>query len=503
MTPYKVELQNIDKSFGGIHALKNVSLKARPGEIHALVGENGAGKSTLVKILAGAYRLDRGRILIDGRVVQINHPKEGKDARVAIIYQEMSLIPDLSVAENIYLHFLNQHKTWMPWKEINARSGELISRLGFQIPAAAKVRDLSIAHQQVVEIAKALSEDVEILILDEPTAVLAPNETRKLFDVLNTLKGSGVTIIYISHRLEEVFQIADTITVLKDGKHSATLKASRTGQDKVIHHMIGRELETLYPERTIIPGEEILRVNHLNAGKKVRDISFTVRTGDVLGIAGLVGSGRTEMIRAVFSADRRVGGDIILAGEKQKINSVRDAVRAGLGFVPADRKTQGVILPLSVRKNLTLTDLNSVSSMPGWISDKKDFIKSNELMKILRIKAGGVESEVRQLSGGNQQKVALAKWLGRTCKVILMDEPTRGIDVGAKAEIYQLISDLSDTGISIIMVSSEMTEVMGMCDRIMVMADGRISGELQKGEYTEEKILRMCIDRNEHHAINK
>jgi ribose transport system ATP-binding protein len=310
------------------------------------------------------------------------------------------------------------------------------------------------------------------------------------------LKGSGVTIIYISHRLGEIFQIADTITILKDGKGSATLLVSETSQDEVIRHMIGRELEPLFPQRTTIPGNEIFRVSHLEAGEKVRDISFSLKKGEVLGIAGLVGSGRTEMVRAVFSADRKHSGEIFLEGVKQKFNAAHDAVRAGIGFVPEDRKTQGVILPLSVRKNLTMTDLSSVSFMPGWISDHMDRKKSLDLVKALRIKSESTESAVNKLSGGNQQKVALAKWLGRSCKVIIMDEPTRGIDVGAKAEIYLLIRELSEKGISIIMVSSEMTEVMGMCDRILVMRDGRISGELQRDKYSEENILRFCIDRS-------
>jgi ribose transport system ATP-binding protein len=449
-----------------------------------------------MKILAGTYHMDQGRILLSGTEVRINHPKDGKEAGVGIIYQELSLIPDLSAAENIYLHHLNQKKTWMPWKEINAMSKELISRLGFQIPPGVKVRNLSIAHQQVVEIAKALSEKVDVLILDEPTAVLAPHETRKLFEVLKGLKKEGVTILYISHRLEEIFRIADTISIMKDGVLTKTIQASQTGQDEVIHHMIGRKLEALYPERKTSPGGEVLRVDHLYSGNSVRDVSFSVRAGEVLGIAGLVGSGRTETVRSIFSADRRDRGDIYLEGKVRRIHSVYDAVRAGIGLVPEDRKFQGVILPLSIRKNLTMTDLNSVSTIPGWISEKKEKRKSADLMNALHIKAGSSESEVRQLSGGNQQKVALAKWLGRTCKVILMDEPTRGIDVGAKAEIYELIRELSDKGIAIIMVSSEMTEVMGMCDRILVMQDGRINGELLRDEYSEEKILRLCIESN-------
>jgi ribose transport system ATP-binding protein len=349
----------------------------------------------------------------------------------------------------------------------------------------------------VVEIAKALSEDLEILILDEPTAVLAPHETRKLFNVLNKLKKEGVTVFYVSHRLEEIFEIADSLTVLKDGRVTRTAKVPEINKDEVIRHMIGRKLETLYLQRNTRPGRTKLEVRGLWSGNRVRDVSFSVREGEVLGVAGLVGSGRTETVRAIFSADRRDRGKIILDEEKQAISSPRDAVRAGIGLVPEDRKSQGVLLSLSLRKNLTMTDLKKFSRGPGIIKEGLEREESRKLMHVLGIRARNTEVRVEQLSGGNQQKVVLAKWLGRTCRVIIMDEPTRGIDIGAKAEIYRLINDLAEKGISVVMVSSEMMELMGMCDRILVMHEGRINGELERSRFSEESIMKLAIKTNQ------
>ena len=496
MSRYKLELLNICKSFGGIHALKNVSLKAEPGEIHAIAGENGAGKSTLVKILAGAYQMDSGEIRIHGKNIHIGSPADGKKSGVGIIYQEFSLVPDLSVTENIFLHSFSKTRGWIPWSALHTRAQELVDNLGFDITVSRKVRDLSTSQQQVVEIAKALSENADILILDEPTAVLAPHETRKLFEVLARLKEQDVTILYISHRLEEIFEISDTITILKDGEVTHTSVTSDLDKDGVIRHMIGRKLETWFPQRKDITGGNRLEVRNLVAGKRVQDVSFSVGKGEVLGIAGLVGSGRTETVRAIFSADRRESGEILLDGRKEKIRSPRDAVRAGIGLVPEDRKTQGMLLSMSVRKNLTMTNLNDVSGRLGFILEDKERAKSKSLIQMLVIRAENTETVTGNLSGGNQQKVVLAKWLGRTCRVMIMDEPTRGIDVGAKAEIYGLINELSSKGISIVLVSSEMIELMGMCDRILVMHEGRINGELRKAGFTEENIMRLSIEKN-------
>jgi ribose transport system ATP-binding protein len=493
MTPYSVELNHIHKFFGGIAALQDVTLKAKGGEIHAVVGENGAGKSTLMKILAGAYQMDSGEILLNQKKVTISDPKSGRESGVGIIYQEFSLVPDLSVAENIYLHLLNQKKRWMPWTEIHSNADALIRSLGFEIPPRMKVRQLSTSQQQVVEIAKALSENLEILILDEPTAVLAPNETRKLFDVLEKLKDKGVTILYISHRLEEVFEIADAITILKDGRVTRSIPTSDITQDEVIGHMIGRKLEVLFPQKNARPGKIKMEVKNLCSANRVKHVSFSVKEGEVLGLAGLVGSGRSETVRALFGADKREKGEVFLDGKPQRIRSPRDAIAAGIGLVPEDRKTQGILLSLMVRENLTLTDLKGVSGKAGFIHKGKEIRKSNKLMQELNIKATSPEAKVNQLSGGNQQKVVLAKWLGRNCRVLLLDEPTRGIDVGAKSEIYRLICDLSEKGISIVMVSSEMVELMGICDRILVLHEGRINGEIDRPNFSEEHIMRLSI----------
>jgi len=497
MTPYSVELLHIHKSFGGIAALQDVTLKALGGEIHALVGENGAGKSTLMKILAGAYQMDSGEILLKQKKVSISDPKSGRESGVGIIYQEFSLVPDLSVAENIYLHLLNQKKRWMHWSEIHSNAEALVLNLGFEISPRIKVRQLSTSQQQVVEIAKAMSENLDILILDEPTAVLAPNETRTLFGVLEKLKSNGTTILYISHRLEEVFEIADAITILKDGRVTRSTPTSDITQDEVIRSMIGRKLEVLFPQKeNSNTGKLKMEVKNLCSANRVKEVSFSVKEGEVLGLAGLVGSGRSETLRALFGADKREKGAVLIDGKSQRIRSPRDAILSGIGLVPEDRKTQGLLLSLMVRENLTLTDLQGVSGKTGFIHKGKEIRKSNKLMQELNIKASSSEAKMNQLSGGNQQKVVLAKWLGRNCQVLLLDEPTRGIDVGAKAEIYRLICDLSEKGISIVLVSSEMVELMAICDRILVFHEGRINGEIDRPNFSEEHIMRLSIAKN-------
>ncbi len=490
---YRVELLNISKSFGGIHALKEVTLKSRPGEIHALVGENGAGKSTLMKILSGAYQKESGMIRIDGKEVDINNPQNGRKAGIGIIYQEFSLVPELSVAENIYLHTLGGKNVFIKWQEMNRKAGQLISSLGFSIAPRSKVRDLSIADQQVVEIAKALSENVRVLVLDEPTAVLAPPETRLLFEVLKKLKNNGVTIIYISHRLEEVFTIADVVTVLKDGTASETMPVFQTSQEEVIRMMIGRKLNVFYPRREVTPGKEIFRAENICNGKKVRNVSFSVREGEVLGITGLVGSGRTETIRAIFSADKKESGTIRYDEAEIKINSIPEAIRSGFGFVPEDRKTQGVILPLSIKENISITCFDHISGKSGFIRRKTEKSHTLQLIEKLAIKAKGPDVPVSELSGGNQQKVVLAKWMGIGCKILFFDEPTRGVDVGGKVEIYRLINELAATGKCIVLISSEINEVIGMCDRVLVMKDGMVKGILRKEEFSEENILKMAV----------
>ncbi len=490
---YRVELLNISKSFGGISALKNVTLKVRSGEIHALIGENGAGKSTLMKILAGAYSKDTGKIFIDGSEVDIRNTHDSKKLGIGIIYQEFSLIPDLSVAENIFISQHLTHGIWIRWGNMKKKAESLINSLGFNINPSIEVGKLNIAHQQIVEIAKALSEKVRILILDEPSAVLGPHEIVNLFDTLNRLKKEGVAIIYISHHLSELFQIADRVTILKDGISSDTLLVSETDEDTIIKLMLGRSLNAMYPAREAKVGEELLKAEDISMGEKIEGVSLSVKVGEVLGIAGLVGSGRTETVRAIFAASKRKKGKVFLSGKSLHLHSPYDAVKAGIGMVPEDRTRQGIILSLSVKQNISLSDLDKIKGPIGFIREKRERSNIQELIRKLSIKARNENSEVATLSGGNQQKVALAKWINRKCNVLIIDEPTRGVDIGAKVEIYNIINELSCQGVAIIIISSESSELMGICDRILIMRKGKIVGEMDRKNFCEEEILRISI----------
>jgi len=491
---YRVELENISKSFGGIPALKNVTLKVRAGEIHALVGENGAGKSTLMKILSGAYIKDAGEILVDGKVARISNTHDSKKYGIGIIYQEFSLVPDLSVAENIFLSKLNTTGFWMKWARLKSKADKLISSIGYSINPATKVRKLSIAHQQIVEIAKALSEDVKILILDEPSTVLGPLEIESLFETLNKLKIDGVSIIYISHHLSEVFRIADRVTVLKDGASGESMAISDTDKDSIIRLMLGRSLDAMYPERTSSIGNEVLKAEEIHLiDDDTKGQSLYVKEGEVLGIAGLVGSGRTETVQCLFGTDKLGKGKLFLYGKQTQINSPGRAVKNGIGMVPEDRKQQGIIPGLSIKENIGLTSYDMYSNRLGFIQASKERKFVNELISKLSIKTIDENTKVTFLSGGNQQKVALAKWMSGNSRVMIIDEPTRGVDIGAKVEIYNLINELSAKGVAVIVVSSETSELMGICDRVLVMRKYKIQGELMKKDFSEENILRLAM----------
>lgn len=492
---YRVEMTGISKSFGIVSVLKNVDFKVKHGEIHALLGENGAGKSSLIKILSGVHQKDTGTIKLNGTQINPKNTHEGQILGISVVYQELSLINDLSVAENIYLHKLGASKFWMNWKKLKSDAQKLINSLGFEIDAAAIVRDLSIVQKQIVEIAKALSEDTKVLVLDEPTTVFDPTDTKKLFDNLFRLKEEGVTIIYISHHLEEIFKIADTITVLKDGTSTGCLPVSEINKDGVIKMMIGRELKDLYPKRNITIGtESIFEVKNLSAKNNlVHNVSFSVKAGEVLGIAGLGGSGRTETAKLIFGADYKNNGSLILEGKEIKTESPADAVKHSIGFVSEDRKEEGVFLPLSVMKNISITDFDSISNKFGFIKPDKELENVRNLITKLNIKTHSSEVKVKNLSGGNQQKIALAKWLSIDSKVIIIDEPTRGVDVGAKVEIYNLINEVAKKGVGVVVISSDMPEIIGISDRIMVMHNGTIFGELPKEKFSEENILRYSI----------
>lgn len=492
---YRLEMSGISKSFGVVSVLENVNLKVKHGEIHALLGENGAGKSTLMKILSGVHQKDAGRVVLNGEEINPQNTHDGQVLGINVVYQELSLVNDLSVAENIYLHKLGASKFWMNWKEINKDAQELIDSLGFTIDATAKVRDLSIVQKQVVEIAKAISEDTKVLVLDEPTTVFDPTDTQKLFDNLFKLRDRGISIIYISHHLEEIFKIADTVTVLRDGVDTGSVPVKETDTDGVIRMMIGRKLEDLYPERNKTIGSvPVFEVKNLTAKDTlVHDVSFAVSPGEVLGIAGLGGSGRTETAKLIFGADKKKSGSIFLNGEEITTRSPSEAVAHNIGLVSENRKEEGVFLPLSILKNISVTDFSAISGKFGFINAEQESSNVQRLIEKLNIKTPSAEVPVKNLSGGNQQKVALAKWLSIDSKVILIDEPTRGVDVGAKVEIYNLINEVAQNGVGVIVISSDMPEIMGIADRILVMHEGTIYGELSKEEFSEENILRYAI----------
>ena len=492
---YRLEMSGISKSFGVVSVLKDVTLKVKPGEIHALLGENGAGKSTLIKILSGVHHKDSGTVLLNGEEINPKNTHEGQVLGISVVYQELSLVNDLSVAENIYLHKLGASKFWMNWDKITKDAQALIDSLGFTIDASAKVRDLSIVQKQVVEIAKALSEDTKVLVLDEPTTVFDPTDTKKLFDNLFRLRDQGISIIYISHHLDEIIKIADSVTVLRDGVDTGSMAVKDTDTDGIIRLMIGRELKDLFPVRDAVIGTEpIFEVKNLTAKDTiVHDVSFSVRPGEVLGIAGLGGSGRTETAKLIFGADKKKSGTLILNGKEIKTKSPVDAAAHQIGFVSEDRKEEGVFLPLSIRRNVSVTNFKSISGKLGFINVDSEYKKVLGLIDKLNIKTPSSEIDVKNLSGGNQQKVALAKWLSIDSKVIFIDEPTRGVDVGAKIEIYNLINEVAKKGVGVVVISSDMPEIMGISDRILVMHEGTIYGELQKEQFSEENILRYSI----------
>lgn len=490
---FQLEMHRIKKSFGSVKVLEDVTLQVRPGEIHALLGENGAGKSTLMKVLSGVYPKDGGEIRLNGQAVDIDSPIRSKQLGIGIIYQEFALAPDLTVAENMFLSHLPRKNGMIRWSELNAQARELLGRIGFEIDPKRLAGELSVAYQQVVEICKALSHNVKVLVLDEPTAVLAPKDVRQLFHVLKTLKVQGVSIIYISHRLEEIFEICDRITVIKDGTVTGTVEPQDVTKEELIGMMIGRKLTALFPERNVRPGAERLQVRKLTTKEKLKDVSFTVRAGEVVGLAGLVGSGRTEVARALFGVDRIERGEVELDGRPLKLRSPREAIRAGIGLVPESRKEDGLVLEMSIAENMTMTNTGPIRRLGGILRKSKERRIAESLIERLRIKTDSYAKEAGNLSGGNQQKIVLAKWYHTDTKVLILDEPTRGVDVGAKVEIYQLINELAAKGMAIVMISSELLEIIGMCDRVYVMNDGQIKGSLMKADLSEERIMSLAV----------
>ncbi|MDR8391727.1 sugar ABC transporter ATP-binding protein [Aliifodinibius sp. S!AR15-10] len=486
-------MENITKRFPGVLALDDVKFDLKRGEVHVLLGENGAGKSTLMKILSGAYEKDDGTIWIDGEQREISSPRYAQELGIGIIYQEFNLNPFLSVAENI---FLGREPTLAPgvinWKRLFAKAQEILDELNVNINSKEEVGDLGVAMQQMVEVAKALSLNARILIMDEPTAALSRHEIQQLFRIIRHLKKQGVAVIYISHRLEEIFEIGDRVTVLRDGKYIDTRPVKSISRDELVRLMVNRDLDEQIPKKKAKLGPVVLRVDNLCVDNRLHDIEFSLRKGEVLGIAGLMGAGRTQLARAIFGVDKISEGKIYVDGTEVSVSSPRDAINAGIGFVTEDRKSEGLVLNRSVKENISLPNIRKFLSM-GVLDFEKENRTVDEYISKLDIRTPGRDQNVVYLSGGNQQKVVLSKWLCSHARIFIFDEPTRGIDVGAKKEIYQLMNELTAKGVAIIMISSEMPEILGMSDRILVMCNGRITGRLDGEEATQEKIMKYAL----------
>jgi len=506
VSDYLLEMREITKTFPGVRALNRVSLTCARGEVHALVGENGAGKSTLMKVLAGAHQPDSGTILLHGQPVHLHDPHTAQQLGISPIYQEFNLLPYLSVAENITLGREPLRRFgWLDTTERNRMAQEALEPLDARIDVRQPVYRLSVAQQQLVEIAKALSRNAELIIMDEPSAALTGSELERLFEIIAALKAQGVTVIYVSHRLEEIFRVADRVTVLRDGANVGTLQVAEATEARIIRMMVGRELAQMYPPRGQPPGEVVLDVRGLTtADGRVQAVNLQLRAGEIVGLAGLIGSGRTELARAIFGADPAAAGEVILHGQRLPLASPARSIASGLGFVTEDRKAEGLVLGLSLRENIALPSLDERQRL-GFIQEDRERAMAARSIAELQIRTPSAEQPVQYLSGGNQQKTVLAKWLaigttedrgrrtnGMGPAVILFDEPTRGIDVGAKVEIYALMRQLANQGKAILMISSELPEILGMSDRILVMRDGHIAGELAAGEATEESILTLA-----------
>ncbi|MCP3740283.1 sugar ABC transporter ATP-binding protein [Rossellomorea sp. BNER] len=487
-----IQMNNIYKSFGSNSVLKGVNLEIKDGEVHALMGENGAGKSTLMNILTGLHKRNDGTILIDGNETYFRDPKEAEKYGITFIHQELNIWSEMTVLENLFIgKEITSSFGVLNSKKMKALAREQFDKLSVNIPLDQEAGRCSVGQQQMIEIAKALMTDAKVIIMDEPTAALTEREIQKLFLVIDSLKRQGVSIVYISHRMEEIFQICNRITVMRDGITVDTKSIPDTNFDDVVKKMVGRALTDRFPTRNPNPGETVLEVRNLTQKDVFHDVNFSVKSGEIVGVSGLMGAGRTEIMRTLFGMDSIDSGDIFINGEKKTIKNPHEAVKLGIGFITEDRKDEGLILDFSLRQNIALPSLKSFAPR-GFINrkDEQDFV--DMLIKRLTIKTQSSETNAKDLSGGNQQKVVIAKWIGISPKVLILDEPTRGVDVGAKREIYQLMNELTDRGVAIIMVSSELPEILGMSDRILVVHEGTINGELQKSEATQEKIMTLA-----------
>ncbi|HSR33377.1 MAG TPA: sugar ABC transporter ATP-binding protein [Anaerolineae bacterium] len=496
-----LRMEGISKAFPGVQALQDVTFEVTTGEIHALVGENGAGKSTLMKILTGALSRDQGEICLRGQPVEIDTPSHAQSLGISMIHQELSLVPYLTVGQNIYLG--REPRTRLPgfinWTSLYTQAQELLDRLNVDVDARAEVADLRIAQQQMVEVAKALSLNADLIAMDEPTSALTERETDVLFDVMRALRAQGVSLIFISHRLEEVFEIADRVTVLRDGQLIGTSPIAELDEDRVVQMMVGRELGEMYPKAEVERQALELEAIDLHDGRELHGVSLKLYQGEILGVAGLVGAGRTALAETLFGIRPAVSGEVRVENQPVKISSPGEAIRMGMGFVPEDRKLQGLFMNMAVRENIMLSALDQVTRWGFVNSAKADRLAREEVAR-LDIRTPSLRQRVRNLSGGNQQKVIIARWLTLKPRVLILDEPTRGIDVGAKAEIHALMNQLAQEGVGVLMISSELPEVLGVSDRILVMHEGRVTGEFSRKQATQDDIMRAATGGKGNHA---
>lgn len=490
-----LKIANVSKSFGPVRALSNVNFELRKGEIHALAGENGAGKSTLMNIIDGILQPDSGDILIDGKVVKISSPTQAQQMGIGFVHQEIALCPDISVSENVFMSATNISKSFfMDYNALRKKTAKVLGQL-CDIDPSVMVRDLSISSQQLVEIAKALTLDCRVLILDEPTAALTENEAQILFGIMRKLADQGISIIYISHRMAEIFENCDRVSIFRDGLHITTRDVADIGPDDVVTAMVGRVIDTLYPEKQSEAdktGEVILDVTALSDGQRFHDVSFQLERGEILGIGGLIGSGRSEIVKGICRLESDVTGEVRLNGEVLNPKDYQQSIAAGVVYLSEDRKGDGVFLDLPIAANVSALNLSQVASRLGFINSTKEDLQAGDLGKQLGLKYGSLADPVSSLSGGNQQKVAIAKMLSVTPKLIFLDEPTRGVDVGAKVEIHKILRELAQSGVGIVVISSELPELIGLCDRVMVVREGHISGEVSGEGMTEENIMRLA-----------
>ena len=490
-----LEMRNISKSFPGVRALQGVNFSVRRGEIVCLLGENGAGKSTLMKILTGVHQPDSGELLFEGKKMQLGHTREAFNLGISIVFQEFNLCPNLSAMENLYLgNEVRNRWGFLDYRQMRQRASAAFTSLRTQINPDALVKNLGVAQQQMIEVAKALSHHTKVLIMDEPTSALAEKEIRSLFDIMRELRGRGISIVFISHKLNEVLEITDRVICLKDGENSGEVATLDTSTDRLVGMMVGRELDHLYTRRSRKPSDEIvLEARELCGPPKIERVSFKLRKGEIVGLAGLIGAGRTEVARLIMGAEKKTGGQIYLNGKPASITHPADAVAYGIAYASEDRKHLGLVLPMTVRENTTMAVHKRILNPFGFISRDREYGITDDYIRRLHIKVSSREQVTRNLSGGNQQKVVLAKWLAIKPKVLILDEPTRGIDMGAKAEVHKIIADLADEGVSILMISSELPEILHVADRILVMHEGRLTADLSREQASEEVIMKAAV----------